>query len=425
MRSLIGLMLLALLAVLVAMLLKVGAGRVVFALPNEIDLPFVAFLVPPRRVDLSFGFFILVSLVTLWATFWLGRTLQRLSAFPERVRMYRERRSELGAHRALYEALRALLEGRFVRAERAAQDAQKTSEVAAMAALIGARAAHRLQAYERRDTWLEQAEADRDLATARRVVSAELWAEQREPTRALRAIDALQSSGARHLHAMRIALSAHVQAGHWREVMRTVRTLEKRHALNSEAAARVRRLAVRGLLADASDDPDQLVRAWEEVDSSDRLMPEVALDAARRLNFIGRGSEAAAALQAVLDRKWDERLLAEYARCEQEPGSRKTIEKAEAWLKDHPRSQPLLQCLARICLREKLWGKARAYLEECQRLGEDAQTSLALAELAEAMGDGESAARYFRKAALGLAAQGAPEQAPQRAPRTIRREATW
>jgi HemY protein len=379
--------------------------------------------VPPKRADMSMTFLILVALVALWLSFWLGRVIQRLLAFPERVRIYRERRTELGAHRALYEALRALLEGRFVRAERAAQDAQKASEVAGMAALIGARAAHRLQAYERRDNWLEQAESDRDLATARRVVSAELWAEQREPTRALRAIDALQSSGARHLHAMRIALSAHVQAGHWRDVMRTVRALEKRRALNAEAAARVRRIAVRGLLADASDDPDHLVQTWEAVDSSDRLVPEIALDAARRLNFAGRGSEAAAALQAVLERKWDERLLPEYARCE-EPGSRSMIERAESWLKEHPRSQPLLQCLARICLREKLWGKARAYLEECQRLGEDAQTSLALAELAEAMGDGEGAARHYRKAALGLSKR-APEDAPLRAPRTIRREATW
>jgi HemY protein len=410
MKSLIGLVLLALLAVLAAMLLKENVGHVVF-------------WVPPKRADMSMTFLILVALVALMLSFWLGRALQRLMTFPERVRIYRERRTELGAHRALYEALRALLEGRFVRAERAAQDAQKTAEVAGMAALIGARAAHRLQAYERRDNWLEQAESDRDLSTARRVVSAELWAEQREPTRALRAIDALQSSGARHLHAMRIALSAHVQAGHWRDVMRTVRALEKRRALHAEAAARVRRIAVRGLLADASDDPDHLVQTWEAVDSSDRLMPEIALDAARRLNFAGRGAEAAEALQAVLERTWDERLLPEYAQCE-EPGSRGTIERAESWLKDHPRSQPLLQCLARICLREKLWGKARAYLEECQRLGEDAQTSLALAELAEAMGDGEGAARHFRKAALGLAKR-APEEAPLRAPRTIRREATW
>ncbi len=410
MKSLIGLVLLALLAVLSAMLLKESVGTVVF-------------LVPPTRVDLSVGFFLLIVLIVLWLTFWLGRVLQRLAAFPERVRIYRERRTELGAHRALYEALRALLEGRFVRAERSAQDAQAAPPVAGMAALIGARAAHRMQEFDRRDRWLEQAESDPDLATARRVVSAELWAEQREPGRALRAIEALQSSGARHLHAMRIALSAHVQAKHWRDVMRTVRVLEKRRALHAEAAARVRRIAVRGLLADAADDPVLLERTWEAVDSPDRLVPDIALDAARRLNEAGRGQAAALALEAVLERQWDERLLDEYALCEV-TGSRAQIERAESWLKAHPRSQPLLRCLARICLREKLWGKARAYLEESQRLGEDAQTSLALAELAEAMGDGEGAARHFRRAALGLA-QRPPEEATPRPPRTIRREATW
>ena len=410
MKSLIGLVLLALLAVLSAMLLRESVGTVVF-------------LVPPARVDLSVGLFILAGLIALWLSFWLGRVLQRLAAFPERVRIYRERRGELGAHRALFEALRALLEGRFARAERSAQDAQNAPPVAAMAALIGARAAHRMQEYERRDHWLEQATADRDLATARRVVSAELWAEQRDPNRALQAIEALQASGARHLHAMRIALSAHVQARHWRDVMRTVRALEKRRALHSEAAARVRRIAVRGLLADAADDPDVLERTWQAVDSTDRVAPEIALDAARRLNLAGRGQAAAAALEAALEKHWDERLLDEYARCVV-PGSRSTIERAEAWLKDHPRSQPLLRCLARICLRERLWGKARAYLQESQRLGEDAQTSLALAELAEAMGDAEAASRHFREAALGLA-QRPPEEVVPRPPRTIRREATW
>ena len=410
MKSLIGLVLLALLAVLSAMLLKESVGTVVF-------------LVPPTRVDLSVGFFILVVLIALWLTFWLGRVLQRLTAFPERVRIYRERRTELGAHRALYEALRALLEGRFVRAERSAQDAQNAPPVAGMAALIGARAAHRLQEYERRDHWLEQAESDKDLATARRVVSAELWTEQRDPGRALRAIDALQSSGARHLHAMRIALSAHVQAGHWGEVMRTVRILEKRRALRAEAVARVRRLAVRGLLADATDDAATLERTWEAVESADRVVPDIALDAARRLNLAGRGQAAALALERALEHQWDERLLDEYARCVV-PGSRGTIERAEAWLKGHQRSQPLLRCLARICLREKLWGKARAYLEECQRLGEDAQTSLALAELAEALGDPEAAARHFRQAALGLSQRPPEEEAPPSL-RMIRREATW
>lgn len=416
MKPLLRLVLLAIVAVLAAMLLKRNLGDVVF-------------LVPPHRVDLSMGLLLLAAMAVLWLSFRLGRLLQRAADFPDRVRTYRERRTELGAHRALYDALRALLEGRFLRAERAARDAQTAPQVAGMAALIGARAAHRMQEYERRDRWLEQAEADPELATARLVVSAELWAEQRHPARALRAIDALQSSGARHLHAMRIALASHVQAGHWREVMRIVRSLEKRRALNPEAADRVRRIALQGLLADTADEPEALQRVWDCLDLRERLMPEVALDAARRMNRAGHGRSAALALEGALEREWDERLLEEYARCV-EPGSRATIERAEAWLKAHPRSRPLLRALARICLRERLWGKARAYLEECQRLGEDPQTSLAYAELEEALGDEPAAARHFRQAALGMAQQ-PPAQAPQPTqdtpgrPATLRREATW
>src|SRR5207244_5040405 len=126
MKSLIGLVLLALLAVLSAMLLKASVGT---------DVCHAS----PTCVDLSVGFFLLIVLIVLLLTFWLGRVLQRLAAFPERVRIYRERRTELGAHRALYEALRALLEGRFVRAERSAQDAQAAPPRARLTQLSGAR----------------------------------------------------------------------------------------------------------------------------------------------------------------------------------------------------------------------------------------------------------------------------------------------
>jgi len=65
----------------------------------------------------------------------------------------------------------------------------------------------------------------------------------------------------------------------------------------------------------------------------------------------------------------------------------------------------------------------RAYLEECQRLGADAQTSLTLAELAEAIGDAEGAALNYRAAALGLA-RSEPEDAGAGL-RAVRRETTW
>jgi len=108
MKSLIGLVLLALLAVLSAMLLKERSAR-------------SCSWCRPTGGPVG-GLFLLIVLIVLWLTFWLGRVLQRLRV-SERVRIYRERRTELGAHRRCTSAARAA-GGPFVRAERSAQDAQ-------------------------------------------------------------------------------------------------------------------------------------------------------------------------------------------------------------------------------------------------------------------------------------------------------------
>ncbi len=124
--------------------------------------------------------------------YWGARALQKVVDFPERVRLYRARREEIGGQQALVEAVRSLLEGRFARAEKAARAAQSSTSTAAVAALIGARAAHRMQEYERRDNWLHSAEDDPNVDTARLVASAEMWTEQRENDAALGAIERLR-----------------------------------------------------------------------------------------------------------------------------------------------------------------------------------------------------------------------------------------
>ncbi len=147
MKTLLWALGLATLAALIAVGLQGNAGSIVA-------------LVPPWRVDVSLNFFLLATLALLWLAYRAGRIFQRLSDFPERVRAYRERRSELSALRGLREGLKALFEGRFARAERAARRAQEVAPVAGLAALVGARAAHRMQEYERREQWLARAEQD-------------------------------------------------------------------------------------------------------------------------------------------------------------------------------------------------------------------------------------------------------------------------
>ena len=397
---------LALVAAAIAVLLQNNQGTVVA-------------IAPPWRVDFSLNFFILIAMLSAWLCFRVGRVYQRLRDFPERVRAYRERRSELGALRSLRESLKALFEGRFARAERAAQRAQSVPPVAALAALVGARAAHRMQEYERREQWLERAEPDAELATARLVLSAEMWSEQRDSARALRIVEQLHETGARHIHAMRIALVAHLQSNHWEEAIRIVRVLDKHRGLPAPASMAYRVLAYRGQLRDNAADVASLSRVWNAVPAADRATPELALEAAACFNRLGRGNDAASVLEHALKAQWTERLLDEYARCAGINVSA-AIAQVEAWMQEHGRSAAALRCLGRICLRARLWGKARNYLEESQRTQADPDTALALGELAEAMGDDAAAAQCFRDAARGLAERSA--QPALARPRWFRRE---
>jgi HemY protein len=382
-------LLLALLAVALALLGRQVDGSVLI-------------LVPPYRIELSFFLSLVLAGALVLAAFWLAWLVQRLLAFPQRVASYRRRRDEAGGQYALREAVKSLFEGRFARAEKQARVARLAPENAGVAALVGARAAHRMRQGERRDAWLQEIEADPSLTMARLVSGAEMWAEARESERALRAIDQLQSAGTRHLHAARIALKANLQAGRWDEVLKGLRVLDKRGALHPVAVARYRRDAYLHLLGERRQDPQALQSFWNGIAAEQRREPDLALHGALVLNEAGCGRLAAEALESALQQQWDERLVDAYARIQGDP-ARPRIERAEAWLRERPRDPALLRCLGLLCQREQLWGKAEIYLQESLRLQIHPDTLLALARLAETLGNETEAHRYFREAALAYA----------------------
>jgi HemY protein len=411
MRALFWAVLLAVLAGAAALVARESGGNVVF-------------VVPPLRIDMGLNLFLLITFVLFLLVFWAARIVQKAVDFPARVAAYRQRRNEIGSSRALREALRALFEGRFARAERAAQAAQRLREIAGLAALVGARAAHRMREHARRDEWLARAADDRSVDTARLATSAELWTDSREAQRALDAVVDLQAGGARHIQVARIALAAHLQVGRWTEVLKLVRLLAKRRALHDAAVRRLKMLAYRELLHDKRHEATALIETFEAIPLEDRRQVEIALEGARLLNLAGRGRAAADALEVALEANWDERLLDEYARAQALP-VRERLERATVWLQFHPQDAALLRCLGQLCLRDQLWGKARTYLQESLRLRVHPATSLALARLAEQTDQQGEAVVHFREAALGFAklTQDASADAQRGAARIAARDA--
>lgn len=74
----------------------------------------------------------------------------------------------------------------------------------------------------------------------------------------------------------------------------------------------------------------------------------------------------------------------------------KQLTVAEEWLEDHPEDPTLLLCLGRLAMTERLWSRARDYLERSHALDPTEETCLELGRLLAAVGEHAAAATLFR-----------------------------
>src|SRR3954469_3848651 len=148
----------------------------------------VVFFYPPHRIDLSLNFFVVLVALLFIVLYGLLRALRATVAMPARVAAYRQRKRERDGNKGLRDALKALFEGRFGHAEKAAIRAAELPENAGLAALIGARAAHRMREPARRDAWLAGIAHDNTLKTARLMTVTELLVDEHRPEGALEAV---------------------------------------------------------------------------------------------------------------------------------------------------------------------------------------------------------------------------------------------
>ena len=367
----------------------------------------VVLFYPPHRIDLSLNFFIVLEVLLLMLVYALVRTFYATVSMPARVAAYRRRKRERDGNKGLRDALKALFEGRFGHAEKAAAKAADLAENAGLAALIGARAAHRMREPVRRDSWLAATAGDNSLKVARLMTVTELLVDDHQPEAALEAVAELNASGTRHIHALQWSMKAHQQAKNWPEVLRLVRSLEKHKALHPALSARLRELSYDALLSDNAHDAESIQRVWATVPSSDRIKPYIAAHAAQALNARGLHHEARATVEEALAAEWDDRVVRAYrdaAAPAGTPALLAQIEHCEQWMKQRPNDPELALTLGSLCLKQKLWGKAQRYLE--QALSDASaprmvrESHLKLAQMHEALGQHDDAAAHFRQCAL-------------------------
>lgn len=388
----------------IAVLFLVAIGLAVGA---HFDPGNVVLFYPPTRVDLSLNLFLLLALLFFFLLHFLLNAINMTKELPGKVAAYRKEKREREGNLALRDALKALFEGRFGHAEKSAKRAVESPENGGLAALIAARAAHRMRQFDRRDLWLSAIQDDVSLKAARLMTTIELLVDDHQPELALAAVQELNASGTRHIHALRLALKANQRARNWAEVLRLVRSLDNHHALHPALSQRLRELAYEDLLQDPNHDAESIRRLWQTIPAADRAQAFVAVRAADAFNRCRLHDEARLLVEKALVAGWDDKLVRAYRKCaaaEGSPALLAQIECCENWRAARAGDAELALTLGVLCLRQKLWGKAQRHLEQAlsDSIDDDAtrEAHLKLAQLHEALNQHEQAAAHFRKCAL-------------------------
>ena len=377
-------------------LFSVAAGLSIAARYND---GYVLLVLPPWRVEVSLNLAVLAVLAAFVLTYLLVRLVANTMAMPGQVQAFRRRKAREKGVGALRAAVTNLFEGRYGHAIKSAELAVETGEAPGLAAIVAARAAHAMRDDVRFEAWLAKAAShDNEVRAARLMTQADLHCRSRNFDAATASLDALRRGGQRHIAALRLALKVHQDAGHWEEVLRLARQLEKHKAINTEYAAILKARSHQELLKGLENDPAGLLRYYDALPTQERRDGKLAAITARALIDGGDGPGAQRVIEQSLEASWDPMLARLYAECG-DGDVLARIGKGEKWLKDHPQDASLLLALGRLCIQQKLWGKAQSYLEAALAVEPGRSAHLELASLFDHLGRSESANRHYRAAA--------------------------
>jgi HemY protein len=337
---------------------------------------------------------------------------------PRHLREYSRRRRAEHARQALNKGLIELSEGRFSAAERLLTRHAKDSDDPLINYLSAARAAQQLGAHARRDEYLRQAHEQTtgaDMAVG--LTQAELQLAHRQTEQALATLTRLHGLSPRHAYVLKLLARLYEQVGDWEQLTGFLPELRRRRVMPEERLEAMERAAYTGRLENAArrSNAEALDSAWEQMPKRLKEEDEIFqryIEALRRQE--GRLGAAEQLLRARLDKQWNETLARLYGELELADPARQ-LQNAEAWLKEHAHSPALLYTLGRLCVRNRIWGKARSYYEASIGITPSVDAYLELGALLEQhIGDPDGARDCYRKG-LELALSRDPGARPQRA----------
>ena len=338
--------------------------------------------------------FVVIYIVVrlLLSTIWLPSTLKK------RGLVKRTTHSFEGLVWGLVDAA----EGNWAKAEKSLIRNAASSGIPLMHYLTAAKAAQARGAFSKRDEYLQLANASTpgsELVVG--LTEAELQLSNKQFDKALDSLKILKSIAPSHASVLRLLHETYRQMEDWQAIRKLLPDLKKNRVLMEAQIKLLETESYSELLKEAvgTEDLQALKTAWDGVPSYIKSVPGMGAVYYAGMIRLGGGHDIEDELRKSLEKSWDETLVVLYG-CIQSGKPKKQLSRAESWVSQHSGDAILMRMLGKLCIRLKLFDKAKMYLQSSIDIEPSVDAYLCSGDLASENGEPSQALQNYRKGLL-------------------------
>jgi len=349
------------------------------------------------QIETSLLFAIAALLFVLWVAITLWRLIVGGFLLPRRLRNKLANRRQRKARRSLYDGLLRLSEGRWSKAEDELKRLAENNEAPGLNYLNAARAAQHQGHVGDRDRYLEKAASKRGVSElAVLLTQAQLQIEQGQTADAMASLSRLYQTEPHHDVVLRLYAEQSHRAGDYEQLRTLTPALYKHSNMPHE---RIDQLAVEAWgdeLTRHNTDSVALTTAWKRVPKRLRTQPDMIRRYVKALRVARADDSAADVIRGALKQEWNASLVLIFGdlKCSDRNAQLSTV---DSWLKQYGEEPELLLVAGRLCLRNRLWGRARSYFEASQKNQSRPDALLELGRLFEEINEKDEARAAYRQ----------------------------
>jgi HemY protein len=337
-------------------------------------------------------------LLTFFLLYLLFNLISGTLYLPKRIELWWQNYQQRGALKKFTKGCTELITGKEKRAEKNLLKSARNTQLSFVSFLIAAIAANRRQATDKRDKYLVKAKSTNTKQNyAVDVIAVQFYLRNHQPEKALKLLSEIRKQSPKDRYTLKLLAQTYIQLKDWEPLQQLLRKLKKYKIFEADEYSSIEKDTYFHLLTSQYfTDFSQVQTLWNKVPHYLQHDPDVLIAYCEHLKRWNRGSEAEELIRKELKKKFDSQLL-EYFVTTHSKKPTKQIALGEKYLKNHSDDPTVLVAMGLLCLRNRLWGQARDYLERSLKLQPTPETYSALGYVYEKLGESTKALHYYRK----------------------------